>query len=410
MPDTVSRRAFLIGVLSCGASTAAVTYFLPGGKPAPPVRLRLLTGADSTGGRKLLFDMWNAANPDARVDVTVLEGSTADQKKRMTDAALKGTADLLNLDIIDIQEFAAKGLVSRIKLSKDQFLTRTIEASQVSNDANEYWAAPFNTDVGMLFERVPAGATPVENLSLSNALDNLAPGSLGFVGQVGPGSSASDEAFVVNALEHALSRDSDILDEVGVPVYDLGRWQRALDPLRAAIVTRRVMLADNEGTSLSAFISEPGLRYMRNWPVQYRELQERNDADVRQGRIRVHPLPIGILGGQSLAVVANSRPQERAVQLIEFLTGDEAQKVLAAHGLAPTRVAAYSDPSLRAFIPHLESIRRAVEDARPRPVHRGYGAFAAAFVKYVRPFLAGGVELPSMFIDDIRNALPKAAD
>jgi len=266
MPDTVSRRAFLIGVLSCGASTAAVTYFLPGGKPAPPVRLRLLTGADSTGGRKLLFDMWNAANPGAPVDVIVLDGSTVDQKKRMTDAAINGTADLLNLDIINIQEFAAKGLVSRIKLSKDQFLTRTIEASQVSNDANEYWAAPFNTDVGMLFERVPTGATAVENLGLPNALDNLAPGSQGFVGQVGPGSSASDEAFVVNALEHALSRDSGILDEDGIPIYDLGHWQRALDPLRAAIVTRRVLPADNEATSLSAFIGEPGPRYIATGP------------------------------------------------------------------------------------------------------------------------------------------------
>jgi len=160
MPDTPSRRAFLIGVLSCGALSAAATYFLPGGKPAPSVRLKLLTGADSTGGRKLLFEMWNAANPDAQVDVTVVEGSTGDQKKRMIDAATNGTADLLNLDIIDIQEFAGQGLISRIELRKDRFMTRTIEASQVSSDPGQYWAAPFNTDVGMLFERVAAGAAP----------------------------------------------------------------------------------------------------------------------------------------------------------------------------------------------------------------------------------------------------------
>jgi multiple sugar transport system substrate-binding protein len=411
MPDTPSRRAFLIGVLSSSALTAASIYFLPGGKPAPSVRLKLFTGADSTGGRELLFEMWNAANPDAQVDVNVVEGSTGDQKRQMIDAAANGTADLLNLDVIDIQEFADEKLISRIGLSKDRFLPRIIEPSHVSDDdPDQYWAAPFNTDVGMIFERVPEVGTPAENPSLSSVLDGLARDSQGFVGQIGPGSSASDEAFVVNVLEHALSRDASILSQNGVPIYDLGRWQRVLDPLRKAIVTRRVALADNESSSLAEFMSERRPRYMRNWPVQYRELQQKNDPDVREGRIKVHPLPVGILGGQSLAVVEQSRHQEPAKRLITFLTSDEAQKVLAAHGLAPTRRAAYSDPNLRAFIPHLDAIRRAVEGARPRPVHRDYEAFARAVVKHVRPLMERGVELPSMFIDEIRAALPGIAD
>ncbi|HEX6683462.1 MAG TPA: extracellular solute-binding protein [Candidatus Limnocylindrales bacterium] len=405
MLDTPSRRAFLIGVLSCGAMTAAVTYFLPGGKPAPPARLRLITGADSTGGRQLLFDMWNAANPDTQVDVIIAQGTTEDQKRQMLDAAGRGTADLVNLDIIHIQEFAAQRLISRIELGKDRFLTPTIEAGQIFGDPGRYWAAPFNTDVGMLFERVPAGGAPAKDPSLSSVIDGLSPDSQGFVGQVGPGSSASNEPFVVNVLEHALSRDKDIFDANDLPEYDLGRWQRALAPLRNAIVTRRARPVDNESTSLTAFMASPPPPYMRGWPVQYRELQERNDPDVIAGRIRVHPLPIGVLGGQSLAVVANSRYQARAKRLIDFLTGDEGQKVVAAHGLAPTRVAAYSDPKLRAFIPHLDVIRRAVENAQPRPVHRNYAAFARAVVKHVRPLLADGVELPSMFIDEIRSAL-----
>jgi multiple sugar transport system substrate-binding protein len=409
MADQPSRRAFLAGVISSSALTAATLYFLPGGKPAPSVRLTLLTGVDPTGGRDLLFQMWNAANPDAQLDVTVLTGSTSDQKKAMVDAAANGTADMLNLDVIDIQEFGEKGFISRFPLSKDRFLPRIIEPSHVSDDPEQYWAAPFNADVGMLFERVPSVIASAENPTLSGALDKLSPGSQGFVGQIGPGSSASDEAFVVNVLEHALSRDAGILNQNGVPVYDLGRWQRALAPLRKAIVARRAMLADNETNSLTAFMSERRPRYMRNWPVRYRELQQRNDPDVREGRIRVHPLPIGILGGQSLAVVAKSRHQGPAKRLIDFLTSDEAQKVLAAHGLVPSRRAAYSDPNLLAFIPHLEGIRRAVEGARPRPVHPGYEAFALAMVKHVRPLLGDGIELPSMFIDEIRAALPGIA-
>jgi multiple sugar transport system substrate-binding protein len=411
MPNSHSRRDFLIGAITCSTLTAAVTYFLPGGRVAPPVGLRLLTGADPTGGRKLLFDMWNGANPDAAVEVHIAEGSTDDQKKLMIDAAANGAADLLNLDIINIQEFAGARLISPFQLNRGLFVDRTLQAGQVAGDPRQFWAAPFNTDVGMLFERIRAGgAAPAEHPDLPEVLDQLiSAGSQDFVGQVGPGSSASDEAFVVNVLEHAMARDSAILDSAGVPVYDLGRWQRALAPLRNAIVDRRIRPADNEGTSLTAFMTEPRPRFMRNWPVQYRDLQQRDDPDVREGRIRVHPLPGGILGGQSLALVATSRHQARARKLIDFLTGDEAQKVLAAHGLAPTRVAAYTDPNLKAFIPHLETIRGAVENARLRPIHQNYGRFARAVVKHVRPLLADGAELPSMFIDEIRDALPATA-
>lgn len=122
-------------------------------------------------------------------------GRTGDQKRQMIDAAVNGEADLLNLDVIDVQEFVARNLISRIELSKDRFLAPIIERSHVSDDPDQYWAAPFNADVGMLFERVPKDGAPAENPSLPAVIDRLAPGSQGFVGQVGPGSSASDEAF-----------------------------------------------------------------------------------------------------------------------------------------------------------------------------------------------------------------------
>jgi multiple sugar transport system substrate-binding protein len=325
----------------------------------------------------------------------------------MLTEAKSGTADIVNLDTIDILEFVGQELLVPMELPDDElFISRTIQASRVDNDASRYWAAPFNTDVGMLFERLTSGGTPTDVTGLAEVLDNLVPdGSQGFVGQLGPTSSASNEAFVVNILEHALSHDDGILNENGIPVYDLGRWQKALDPLRTAIARRRVTLADNEQASVAAFMANTSLRFMRNWPVQYRVLQQNNDPDVKAARIRVQPLPVGILGGQSLAVAARSRYPARAAEVIRFLTGNEAQKILAAHGLAPTRITAYGDPNLKAFIPHLEALRGAVEKARPRPVHRNYGAFADAVVSHVTRLLKANTNLPSMFIDEIRAAL-----
>ncbi|MFV2109815.1 hypothetical protein [Micromonospora sp. LOL_015] len=69
----------------------------------------------------------------------------------------------------------------------------------------------------------------------------------------------------------------------------------------------------------------------------------------------------GILGGQSLAVVAGSRYVDRALAFIWFVTSEGAQKILASHGIAPTAIGAYNDPNLRASIPHLVRVREAVE-------------------------------------------------
>ena len=407
MPETRSRRSFLTGVLACGTLTAAATYVLPGGRNLPAVELNLVTGPDSSGVRPLLIDMWNRANPNTRVRVTTTAETTTDQKLQMLTEARNGTADIVNLDTIDIPEFARQELIVPIELPDDQlFVGRAIEASRVANQPGHYWAAPFHTDVGMLFERLAPAGLRAEPTGLADVLDHrVAPRSEGLVGQLRPSSSASYEAFVVNVLEHAIARDNDILDASGIPAYDLVRWQKALDPLREAIVSRRVTLADNEQASRELFVANPARRFMRNWPVHYRVMQQHNDPDVRAGRIRVYPLPIGILGGRSLAVVKKSAHRGRAAELIRFLTGEEAQKVTAAYGLPPTRITAYADANLKAFIPHLDDIRGAVENARPRPTHWNYKAFAAAIVKHVTPMLRDGRELPSAFVDEIRSAL-----
>ncbi|GAA1742138.1 extracellular solute-binding protein [Luedemannella helvata] len=407
MPDPRSRRSFLTGVLACGTLTAAATYVLPGGRSLPAVELNLVTGPDSSGVRPLLVDMWNRANPNTRVRVTTTADTTTDQKLQMLTEARNGTADIVNLDTIDIPEFARQDLIVPIELPDDQlFVGRTIDASRVDNQPGHYWAAPFHTDVGMLFERLAPDGPRTEATSLAEVLDTrVAPRSQGFIGQLRPSSSASYEAFVVNVLEHAISRDNDILDGSGIPAYDLVRWQKALNPLRDAVADRRVTLADNEQASRELFTANPDRRFMRNWPVHYRVMQQHSDADVRADRIRVYPLPVGILGGRSLAVVSRSAHRGRAAELIRFLTGEEAQKVTAAYGLPPTRITAYADPNLKAFIPHLEAIRGAVETARPRPTHWNYPAFAAAVVKHVLPMVRDGRDLPSAFVDEIRAAL-----
>jgi multiple sugar transport system substrate-binding protein len=405
-----SRRDFLAGVLATGTLAALGTYFAPGGRPGPSITLRLVTGRDLTGARDLLISQWNRANPRARVDVEVVTGSTVDQRDAMRSRVTSGNADILNLDIINIPYFASHGHIAPIELQGvDEFLPSTLVASKLGDpDATQHWAAPFNTDVGMLFRRVesdPATADTAEP-TLATVIDGLAPdGSHQFAGQLRPLSSSAEEAFAVNILEHALSRDENILQgDNGMPARELEAWQRALQPLQAAVGAERILLCDSEEDTRDKFHTQSPT-YMRNWPVKYRELQQMNDLDVARSRIRVGPLPIGILGGQSLAVATTSTEASRATEFIHYLASEESQKVLASYGIAATRKGAYSDPNLKAFIPHLEQLRGAVEQARPRPICPRYPEFSAAFVPHMKRLLEQGMDLTTRFVEDIHNAL-----
>jgi multiple sugar transport system substrate-binding protein len=404
MAERYSRRDFLIGVLACGTLTAGSLYLLPGGRSIPAIELTLVTGADDTGARDLLIEMWNRANPSATVRTIVVQGDTGDQRRAMVDLARSGRADILNLDIIHIPYFAREELITPIEIDDpNAFLDRTLMANRVDGETRRYWAVPFNTDVGLLFQRVSGDALAPDRVTLAEVIDDAPAGSRRFVGQLRPTASVSHEAFVVNLLEHALSRDPSILAEDGTPSYDLPRWRNALEPLAGAIADGRIALADTEANTIDQFMAIDGSRpqAMRNWPVAYRTLQERNDVDVRAGRIRVDSLPIGVLGGQSLALVSRSPHHSAAVEFIRFVTDEAAQKVLAAHGLAPTRIAAYNDVNLQAFIPHLATVRGAVETARPRPIHPNYAEFAATVVRHGQALLHEGTELPPQFIEEL---------
>lgn len=417
MPERYSRRSFFSGVLATGTFTAATFYLMPGGRRPPSVELTLATGADPTGARDLLISIWNRNNPQTTVRVETIAVGSGDERQIMLDKARQGAADLLNLDIIDVPEFADQELVAALPLGDNGPLLPSLRGiHRVGADDSHHWAVPFNTDVGMLFTRTDdAAEPPAPPPSLPELLDTVPDGSQQFIGQLRPNVSAFYEAFVVNVLEHAAAQRPGVLKPVDGPSAgaaaervseDLDLWRSALTPLREAIATGRVLTSGDETDSRDRFAA-PGssARYMRNWPVKYRELQQLANPDVRTGRVRVDQLTVGVLGGQSLAVVARSPYADRARAFIDFVTGDDAQKILAMHGLAPTSIAAYNDPNLRAAVPHLGAIRAAVEQALPRPAHRNYRRFSDVVKEHVEQFLYQGTDLGPRFTDEMLTAL-----
>ncbi|MDG4834512.1 extracellular solute-binding protein [Solwaraspora sp. WMMD1047] len=415
MPDQVSRRAFLSGVLATGAFSAVGIYLVPGGRSLPSVELRLTTGEDSTGARDLLISLWNQAHPRSIIRTEVVASGSGDEWRVMLAKAQNGETDLVNLDIIDVPQFARDGLIDPIPMDGGQLVEPLRTISRVPGSDEAYWAAPFNADVGMLFTRVDDERAEVSFRSLADLYAEIPDGSREFVGQLRSTVSAHHEGFVVNVLEHACSVRPAALNDFAEEnaasqadrVYrDEQLWKDALTPLREAIARNRVLAVGSEAETRDEFgRPDATARYMRNWPVKYRELQQLGNPDVRAGRIRVQPLDVGILGGQSLAVVSSSPHVAQAREFVQFATSLGAQRILAAHGLAPTVIGAYSGENLRAPIPHLDAVREAVEKALPRPVHPRYREFSAILRSNVDRFLHAEDDLSSSFITELVETL-----
>ncbi|GIF04383.1 extracellular solute-binding protein [Actinoplanes siamensis] len=394
MPDLYSRRSFIAGALTAGMLSSTAGYLFT---RRAPVTLTLVTGVDNTGGRNLLINLWNRFHPDVTVEVVTVNSSTQDQY----DKFVSTPADIYNLDVIHIPRFAARERITPLRPPDGITLLPPVQrVSQVREDAAQLWAVPFNTDVGMLFRRV----TDKTVADPEPTLDTVIAGNRQFTGQLNTEGSVTDEAFVINVLEQALAQDRTILDERGVVSTSLGQWQRALRPLAEALRGNRIVTAAGEENTNAAFTKDT-LRYMRNWPVWYPAIDRGEREKAGTVAIRLGRLPIGILGGQGLAIAESSEHREEAQAVIHFLTGMPAQKLLATYGFAPTAQEAYNDPEARAAVPHLDIVRSAVEDAHPRPMHAGYADFARVFRQHTYDYLYRRVELTDGFVEGMQRAL-----
>src|ERR687884_336705 len=104
MADLYSRRSFLAGVLAAGTLSTTATYLFT---RRSSITLKLVTGADPTGGRKLLITMWNELNPHTLIEVEEIHSSTNDQFDKFT----KSRADIYNLDTVHIPRFVKAGRI-----------------------------------------------------------------------------------------------------------------------------------------------------------------------------------------------------------------------------------------------------------------------------------------------------------
>lgn len=160
---------------------------------------------------------------------------------------------------------------------------------------------------------------------------------------------------------------------------------------RVSVFNERAVLALDKAAGWVQTIAPPGVLsyaeedargvwqtgnavFMRNWPYAY-ALGNSENSPVRE-RFGVVPLPRGeegagsaaTLGGWNLAVSRYSREQGAAVELVKFLTSEEAQRYRALHSSRlPTLDALYDDAEIAQQQPIIPRWRSVLEHAIARP-------------------------------------------
>ncbi|MBR26630.1 MAG: ABC transporter substrate-binding protein [Rhodobacteraceae bacterium] len=112
--------------------------------------------------------------------------------------------------------------------------------------------------------------------------------------------------------------------------------------------------------------------FMRNWPYAW-ALGQGDDSAVKD-KFAIAPLPSGgdgsaaTLGGGNLAVSKYSENQEAAIELVMFLSGEEAQKTRAIElTRLPTLKALYDDPEVAEAQPSIPQWKEIFLNTVPRP-------------------------------------------
>jgi multiple sugar transport system substrate-binding protein len=404
-----SSAGVVVGVVAVLVATA-VTGLVNNPDDLEDGPIVVLSGRDDSidGQRQQLVNQWNRLHPQSQARIVELSALADAQRSEMLARAQsgRGEIDVFNLDVTWTAEFADAGYIRSLDESGSStsgFLTGPLDTCRYGG---ELWALPFNTDVGLLYYRSDLLDDPPRTWEeLENQVQAMRARSGndidGYAGQL-----ADYEGLTVNALELIRGAGGSVVDDDGNVVVE-----NQLAAVAAAIERLRVIapagIPDlDETSSVQVFQSGQAL-FMRNWPVAYRALDQGLEGTPAV-RFDVAPLPggSGVLGGQNLAVSADSTRPRAAQALIEFLTSERSQQILFERGGLPaTRKVVYSDQVVRERYPYVTTLEDALGRAELRPTQPHYARFSEVFRAAVDSYLRQGTPLPDDLKDQLVDAL-----
>jgi multiple sugar transport system substrate-binding protein len=431
----------------------------PGTAPWPPpvtgrVTITILSGTDtsiSPGNQPLggatgmygeLVNWWNLNEEPLtgiHVQLDTIDGGATLEHSEMLAAAQAGDTqyDIYNLDNEWVSEFAAGGYIRSLQdaFPTVGFLSEPLASGQ--NASGQLYAAPFTTDVGLLYYRsdlvqnASSLSTFEQVLQAAHRVQGKDPAmTVGYAGQF-----AKYEGLTVNLLEiirgeapDAIGPDGAIRDPT-VVATTLAQLAVALAP--GGQIPGSEVSSYTEAQSYQAFADGHAV-FMRNWPIYYNQLTApQSGSTIAARNFGVVPLPFpSVLGGQDLAISTSSAHPAEALQVVEFLTSPQAERCLFAVGgfpatrssayagknsKLPTRYQAVGQPAVTSRplcgsatggqLNISKEILQGIAKSAPRPVTPYYTEFSTIVQDQVWPLLSNASQNEIYSVPDTVNIL-----
>jgi len=357
-------------------------------------RVTYCTGKDTTGETKEWSKRFNAKYKAQGLSVKILEfPASADEQRQQfvqRQEARDSECDVFRSDVIWTAEFASQGwlydMTPYVNGIKDRMLAPSIETATYDG---RIWGVPSYTNAALLYYRKDKVASPPQTWQ---ALYKQAADQGGIVFQ-----GAAYEGLTCDWLELAFAAGGSVLSKDGKKATIDSPQNVAATKLMADAVKQgaapRGVATYMEPESLAAWQTGK-YAFMRNWPYAYGLSQ---DTAKLKGKFDVAPLPAfegagraSILGGGNSVISRYSKNPGGALAVVDFLASQDWQTTLTAKfsQMSPFK-ATYDQPAVKKALPFAADIRKAIEQARARPVSPVYPQISQAIYNNVNDAIAG---------------------
>jgi multiple sugar transport system substrate-binding protein len=345
-------------------------------------------GADSEGSAVEQFNAEHAAQ-GLKARFRKLPFMAAPQHRRLFGRRAE-RCDVMLVDSAWMGEAAATGvaldLTRYIEARRREFVGATVDA--VAYD-DRFWGVPRQADAGLLYYRTDQVDTPPRSWQ---EVYDTAQRRDGIVYQGAP-----YESLAVNFLELAYASGGRVLSEDGRrSAIDSPENLRALELMVAGIKegAAPANVTEMQEEPAREEFSQGNATFMRNWPYAIVLMQQRSEVKAKFQAVELPAFEGGgqasVLVGHDVVVAKKAKNRDAALVLVDFLTSpDIVAQLVTRTGVASPLVATYEDPSIST--PGVEVVRRALKQARPRPVTPAWAGISAAIYENVHRALTGDV-------------------
>ena len=347
-------------------------------------------GKDTTGAFSQMVKLFNDQSSGAQVKLIELPTAADEQRTQQIQRlrAKSPECDVLGIDTIWTAEYSSQGwiydLTKVIDARKSDFIASTIDTAKYNG---KYWAVPFNTNAGFLYYRTDeVSSAPTTWQQVYNEAKTK---HLVYQG-------ARYEGLTVNFLELLYSAGGKVLSDDGKTVeIDSPEARQVLTFMVKGIkdgAVPRANLTYMEQESKEAWFAGRAA-FLRNWPYVYAEAK----TSAIKGKWAITTLPewqggtaAGVIGGYNLAISRYSKHPEAALAFVDFVTQPKQQVTMATKtSLPPVLASTYDNAAVKKTLPFAPELRKAVEQAKPRPISPVYPQINDAINKNVYSALQG---------------------